>query len=298
MAALAQVSKTALACVAAAALFLAGCGNKNQLNLGTSAASQNKPELRSIDEGGMLRMGQRLEEAGDYANALQFYNDAAQRDPDNPEPWLGMGRVFAAGGAPAQALQAFGAAYDIAPNNPEAARRYARALLGQERAADALTVLANYLAGNPADAEFFNLLGIASDLTLQPAAAEKAYRDGLALTSEGAPWFDALSGNLALSLAATDRVSEALVILNPKIGDMRLGTQGITPAQSQYRQNLALVYALSGNPESAMEVARSALKPEDAERNRSFYQALPALRGYDRVRAVFLGKLPAPAPAH
>lgn len=280
-----------LAGVAAAALLLAAC-SKDKLNIGSAGAPQSQPELRDIDGGGLLRMAQRLEAAGDYANALQFYNEAAEKNPANPEAWLGMGRIFAAGGAPAQAVQAFGAAFDIDPGNSETARRYARGLLAQERAADALAALTRHLAKNKPDAELLNLLGIAEDLMLEPAAAEKAYRDGLALTGPGEQWFDALTGNLALSLAANQRISEAILILNPHVGDMRLGAGGITEAQSQYRQNLALVYALSGNTASAMEVAKSALPGAEAERNRAFYSALPTLTGFDRVRAVFLGKLP------
>jgi len=282
----------AIVWAAAAGLALSAC-NKNDLNLASAGAVQSDPALRDIDEGGLLRMAERLEASGDYANALQFYSDAAERNPANPEPWLGMGRIFAAGGAPAQATQAFGAAFDLDPNNADSARRYARGLLAEERAAEALSALNRHLEKNPPDAELLNLLGIADDLALHPEAAEKAYREGLALTRPDGPWFDSLTGNLALSLAAANRISEAILILNPRVGDMRQGSSGVTPAQSQHRQNLALVYALSGNAESALEVAKSALPSAEAERNRDFYARLPALTGYDRVRAVFLGKLPA-----
>ncbi|HXV74448.1 MAG TPA: tetratricopeptide repeat protein [Sphingomonadales bacterium] len=264
------------------------------LSLPVMAAEKGEQGLRTFDEAGLLRMGQRLEAAGDYANALQFYGEAAERNPKNPEPWLGMGRIFAAGGAPLQATQAFGEAFSRDPGNGLAARQYARGLLAQEKAADALAALTQHLKKNGADAELFNLLGIANDLTLDSAAAEKAYREGLAKTQPGGPWFDALNGNLALSLAAAGRVSEAILLLNPNVGDLRARQQNMTPAQSQYRQNLALVYALSGNPESAFEVAKSALGETEAGRNREFYARLPSLTDYDRVRAVFLGKLPAP----
>ncbi|HXV73899.1 MAG TPA: hypothetical protein VD713_04140, partial [Sphingomonadales bacterium] len=115
---------------------------------------------------------------------------------------------------------------------------------------------------------------------------------GLAMAQPGSTINTTLLGNLALSLGLTGETSEAVLLLNPFIGDMSRGRAGLTQAQSSLRQNLALVYALSGNINSAVEVAKSALSAEDAEYNRTFYQAIAALKGRARAKAVFMGKLP------
>ena len=96
-----------------------------------------------------------------------------------------------------------------------------------------------------------------------------------------------LVNNLALSLAISDQYSAAVLLLNPYVGDMRQGLINMTPHQSRYRQNLAIVYAISGQVEAAVDVAKSALSEADAEFNRNFYETIPTLSGHQRTRAVW-----------
>ncbi len=156
----------------------------------------------------------------------------------------------------------------------------------------ALAALNRYLQDNPPTPELLNYKGIAHDLASDFDAAELAYRQGLAMTQPGERWHGTILGNLALSLGLEGNTSEAILLLNPFIGDMRMARENLSPYQSGLRQNLALVYALAGNPESAVEVAKSALSEEQAEYNRTFYMAISALTGIERVKAVLLGELP------
>lgn len=261
-------------------------------SLSCVAADKQKKELRDFDDMALLRMGQRLETAGDYVSALQFYKEAAERMPNTAEPWLGMGHVYSKGGAPLLATQAFGEAFSRDPNNGQAASNYARGLLSQEKIADALSILKQYMRSNEGDAELYNLIGIANDLSLDANAAESAYREGLKRTKPNSSWFDVLTSNLALSLAVNDRVSEAGALLEPLSGELRASKKELTAAQLQHRQNLALIYALSGKPALALELIKVTLSEAELEKNKIFYARLPSLSGYDRARAIFLGKLP------
>lgn len=257
-----------------------------------AAAGKGKEELRDFDDTALLRMGERLEMAGDYVSALQFYKEATERMPTSPEPWLGMGQVYSKGGAALLATQAFGEAYARDPNNGQAAIQYAKGLLSQEKVADALSVLTQHMKKNEGDAEMYNLIGIAYDLNLNAKAAEDAYLEGLKKTKLNSSWSDALTSNLALSLAVNDRVSEAVELLEPISGELRASQKELTTSQLQHRQNLALIYALSGRPALALELIKITLGDAEIEKNRAFYAFLPSLTGYERARAVFLGKLP------
>lgn len=280
------------------ALAASGCGRDEGLNIeGAGNLPTSVSDMKEMNAEGVLRMAKRLEAGGDYANALRFYQDAISRDSTLAEAHAGAARMFTIAGATREATEHYGRAFELNPGDAGVAARYARGLLAQERAGEARAALTRHMAGNPGTPEIKNLLGLASDLLLEHAAAQTAYREGLAMLQPGDDWGPILTGNLALSLAIGGDYSEAILLLNPRVGDLERGLQGLTKTQSQHRQNLALVYALSGNPEAAFEIARTALPEEQADFNRRFYEAVAELEGYDRVRAVLLGELPEPAAA-
>lgn len=276
-----------------AALMVAGCGKRSHLNIPeTGPLNTDMNEVQSLDAAGFVRMAGRLEQIGDYVGAGQFYLDAENLQPGLIAVKLGLARVYEALGDTAQATYYFNLALGLDPENLEAVRGSARNLLRAELPVDAQLVVETYLSDNPASPGLLNFLGVARDLQGNHAGAQAVYRDGLALTSPGGDSFTILMNNLALSLALGNSFSEAVLLLNPYIGDMRLGLDGMNAAQSSFRQNLALVYALSGKPESAYEVAKSALPEDQAAFNRTFYEIIPTLSASDRTRAVFLGVLP------
>jgi len=273
-----------------ALLFISACSNKAKLNVPENASQH--PVSTDLTPEGLVRMGQRMEAAGDYNGAGGFYADALGKDRKLIQAHLGLGRVLEAMGQDSLAIVSYGNAFDLDQNNQEALRGYVRGLLANDGENLALDALNKHLQTNQPTPELLNFKGISLDLFGDFGAAENAFRQGLNLTQPGDVWNGRLLGNLALSLGLAGDTSEAILILNPYIGDMRMGREGLTPYQSQLRQNLALIYALSGNPDSAVEVAKSALSEQDAEYNRGFYQAVATLAGRDRVRAVLLGKLP------
>ena len=272
-------------------VLLSACNKQPKLNLERSGQLP-APETKELDAEGLVRMAQRMETSGDLTNAMNFYADALIRDGSLVDAHLGMARVMTALGDPAQALTYYGHAARLSPNDAGIARHYALALIGEDRADEAATVIDGYLAGNTGTGDLYNILGVARDLQSQHDTAQAAYREGLALVTVPDRQHVNLLNNLALSLAISDKYSEAVLLLNPYIGDMRLGPDAMTEHQSLYRQNLALVYAISGQTESAVDVAKSALSEQQAEFNRRFYETIPTLSGSERTRAVFLRELP------
>ena len=282
-----------IAIVMLGALAVSGCGRGNKLNIGpVGPLDSNMDEVKEMNSGGLVRMAQSLEQSGDYGSAAQFYRDALNRDPNILEAHLGMAGLYERAGDMGRAAAYYQNVLVLDPGHLPAVLGAARNLINQQRALDARAVIEGYLAENQPTAALLNQLGVAMDLSVNHAGAGTAYREGLAMVAPGDNWHVILLNNLALSLSLGEHFSEAILLLNPHIGDMRLGTQGISKAQSSFRQNLALVYALSGKPESAYEVARSALGEDLATHNRSFYTAIPNLNDYERARAVFLGVLP------
>jgi len=275
------------------ALALSGCGRGNKLDIGPQGPlNSNMDEVKEMNAEGLVRMAQTLEQSGDYASAAQFYLDALNRNPNTLDAHLGLAGLFEKAGDVSRAASYYQNVLALDGNHYQAAIGAARNLINMGRAIDASNLIGKFLTINPPTASLLNQLGVARDLGADHPGAQAAYRNGLGLVAAGDDLHGILLSNLALSLSLGGDYSQAILLLNPHIGDMRMGADGISRAQSSFRQNLALVYALSGKPESAVEVAASALGPETAEYNRAFYEAIPTLNSYEQARAVFLGILP------
>lgn len=269
---------------------LVACGNKSTLNIPETPPADALQQEMTPE--GLIRMGQRLEDAGDWNTSGTLYADALELDNTLVEAHLGLGRVLSQIGENNLAAISYGNAFDLDHDNYPALKGYVQGLLANGGQSLVLVVIDQYLAGNPPSAELLNYKGLAHDLDGDFGAAEVALREGLLLTRQGQRLHSTLLGNLALSLGLAGKTSAAMMLLNPYVGDMRSGLERLSSFQSSIRQNLALVYALAGNPESAVEVAKSALSAEEAEFNRTFYVAIGKLSGDARVKAVFLGELP------
>ena len=273
-------------------LAISGC-SKNKLNIGPEGPlNTNMNDVREIDAEGLVRMAETLDRSGDFKTSGQLYLKALARDPNYLEAHLGLAKLLENNGNYNEAATYYQNVLVLDPNNLAGVIGAAGSLISQERAIDARQVIERYLTVNPPTATLMNYLGVAKDLGADQPGAQTAYRQGLALVNPGNDLHVLLLNNLALSLSLGGSYSEAIMLLNPHLGDMRLGAEGISSAQSSFRQNLALVYALSGNLESAVDVATSALGRELGNYNRGFYQAIPNLNDYEQARAVFLGVLP------
>ena len=115
---------------------------------------------------GLMNYGNTLMAKGDYTRALDYFHRAQALAPFYPVLLVNLGVVEGATGQVLEAEQHFKEALRLAPSNPDCYTYYARWLLTQSRANDALPLLRKAVELGPADIS-------ARDL-LTKAEAEKA----------------------------------------------------------------------------------------------------------------------------
>lgn len=128
----------------------------------------------------MMRIGQSAEAAGDTLTAINIYDRARQKDPNDPEPLNAMGRVLLTTGQ----VQRAAAVYEELRNRH---RGFIPAYVG---------------------------LGVAYDLQGRHHQAQQVYNDGLAQAPDNA----ALRNNMALSLALAGDSQAAVMVLSEIAG--------------------------------------------------------------------------------
>jgi Flp pilus assembly protein TadD len=213
----------------------------------------------------LMRAGEASRKRGDYSAAAAFYRRAQNADPKAIEPLIGMGESLAAGGAGREAAQAFRKALAIEETNGRALRGLGNALIAQDQADLAIDEFEKAIAANPRDYRAYSGLGVAYDSLAEHSKAQEYYYAGL----EIAPDDTVLRNNLGLSLAFAGHYKGAIEILRPLA--LRPG------ATARDRQNLALVYGLSGDDERAKKFARLDMDSREVERNMSYYAALRSI---------------------
>jgi Flp pilus assembly protein TadD len=202
-----------------------------------------------------LAMADRLKAEGNVTSAVSMYQQAHYANPNDIRPLLGLGDSLLAISANADAAQAFSSALAIDPNNLEALRGlgHARILMGQPQFAVTQYQTAVRIA--PKDIRSLNGLGVAQDMVGDHAAAQATYKQVLALD----PNNQSAKNNLALSLALTGDNAGAIEILE----DLSKSAGSTTVN----RQNLALVYGVSGQLDQARQVSSADLPPDAVDRN-------------------------------
>jgi len=203
-------------------------------------AVEAQPTLPSL-----TRLGDDMRHGGDSAGALDLYRAADARDPRDAEALARTGDAFLEVGEPGRAETAFRAALAVR-DVPGAGRGLAVALLQQGRAVEALPLL-QPLATDGAPAGVWRATGTALDLLGRQSEAQVAYRKGLI----AAPADSGLHGNLALSLAISGQLTEALSEANA----------AVTAPNADPRQtaNQVLLLAYAGQTEAARTRGRAML---------------------------------------
>jgi Flp pilus assembly protein TadD len=230
-------------------LVVGGCAG----GMGTHGA-QKAPEANASHMDA-LSLADRLKAEGNFSSAASMYQQAAQANPGDVRPLVGMGDSFLAIGSNADAAQAYSAALALQPNNLEALRGlgHVRILLGQPQFA--VTQYQTALKIAPNDIRILNGLGVAQDMVGDHAAAQKSYHRVLTLD----PGNQSAKNNLALSMALAGDDAGAIKILED--------VSKSSTATAVNRQNLALLYGVSGQMAQAEQVSRADLPPDVVNRN-------------------------------
>jgi Flp pilus assembly protein TadD len=121
----------------------------------------------------------------------------------------------------------------------------------------------------------YNGAGIALDLLGRHGEAQNRYVTGMEHAPESVP----LRNNLGLSLALAGDLEEAVSWLEA-VADR-------DDANARTRQNLALVYGLSGNEDGARRAGLEDLSAAEVENNLAFYARLRQMPPEQRTKAIF-----------
>ena len=252
-----------------------------------AAALYHAARLRSPKEAQLaLYEGLALTQSGKMDEAVVALKEAVRLDPKNPGAFLQLGVALEGGGKHAEAASAFQSAADLSPKDPRAAL-YAgtlnqnlgnnavaipylmRALaLGTDNPFAAHMSLGNAYAASGKDAEALAEFQSASDAkpddfgaaanlgTLSQKAgkkpqAESAYRRALAAPALEPRVAAPVQSNLALMLAAEDKLEEAAALIT-------LATRG-DPSSAPLQQNLGIILERQSKTDLAIAAYQKAL---------------------------------------
>jgi Flp pilus assembly protein TadD len=241
----------------------------------TGCSVPSEPE--GINEQGMARVAQRLQERGDDEGAAGFYLRALKQKPDDLMSLRNLGKIFEAHGDSASAEAYYAKALKQAPDDRELQQAEGRTLIRLGRMAEARDVYWSILQSDTTDVKALNGLGITLDYLGQHEEAQKSYHSAL----DREPNNLVALNNLAHSYVLVGRYQDAITLLEPHAKD-----RSATPA---LRQNLAEAYGLAGMYADSERMARVDLKPDEVKRNLAYYRAKRAKLAPDPKLVAVLG---------
>ena len=256
------------------AISLAGCQDAPSLHLDPLATNGRNGDAPDIGYAAVMHIAAASRAAGDYGNAVNVYRHAATLDTRNPEPLAALGDTLLEMGKPDEAILNYNAARKLNARYQAALRGLAKAYLKTGRPELAGSPLAIAYTDEPNDPKLLMLIGVADDFIGEHGYAQARYQQGLKI----APADQALTLDLALSLALTERYDQAIALLRP--------TSSAPGATTQERQTLALIYGLKGDQTQARAVSRLDLDAASVDHNLAFYDTLRRLSPDARSRAI------------
>lgn len=261
-------------CAALSLTGLGGCENTPSLQLDPLATNGRTGDAPKVGYDGVMRIAAAARAGGDLANAVNLYRHAADMQTDNPEPLIALGDTLLEMGNINEAIPTYNAALKLNPHAPGALRGLAKAYLKTGRPDLSGSPLTVAYQDTPNDPRLLLLIGVADDFIGQHGDAQARYMAGLRL----APGDRALTLDLALSLALSEKYEQAIALLRPL---------ALSPAATpQERQTLALIYGLKGDQRAARELAQRDLDAASVDHNLAFYETLRRLSPDARSRAI------------
>ena len=159
------------------------------------------------------------------------------------------------------------------PRDPEVAVEYAKALSATGRFDQALTVVERAIDPTAPNWNALLVKGAILDQKGQNAEARKVYQTALKV----APEQPSIYANLGLSYAMTNDLDAAEKHLRHAVS--------LRGANSQVRQNLALIVGLQGRFDEAQRLFAAELPPQKVEANMAYIRALLTQQNrWDRIK--------------
>jgi Flp pilus assembly protein TadD len=242
----------------AGALLLGSCSNDPGEKETTDALK--KPEvMRSLMDAAATAQAQ-----NDPATASNYYRSVYTRDAKRVDAAVGLMQSLRAIGGLDEAREVAKKALIAAPEDPALLAEVGKVDLVTGQLQDAVDLLQRASNMNALDWKSRSALGLAYDRLGDFAHADEAYEAALKISPEN----PAVLNNYGLSRAMARDVPGARDLLERAV---KAGGADI-----RMRQNLAIIYALSGDMARAEAIARRDLPPSLASQTVDFYHELAA----------------------
>jgi len=235
--------------------LLAGCGTDP--NAGKSDVLDRPEVTRSL-----LDAAAASEAQNDFGTAAGYYRNVYMRDPNNVRAAVGLMQSLRAMGALEPAREVAEKAIAAKPNDPAIVGEVGKIRLADGQLDDAVTLLKRASDLDPKDWKARSALGVAYDRLGDSKKADEAYQAALKVSPEN----PAILNNQALSHAMADDLPGAREILQRAVAS--------PAADIRVRQNLALIYALSGDMAKAEALTLRDLSPDAARERLAYYREL------------------------
>lgn len=240
-------------------------------------SSYARNTLAAENPAGLIRIAEGFERSGDFAGARELYAQALAVMPGLLKARLGLARANSKLG---QSDRAIADLTLLLAEDPE--NRTAKVTLAQIHANDgryeaALAQLNTIDQLTPSDRV---LRGKLRHLT---GASQEGHADILGALDE-APDQTAFMTDAGLSFALVEDYAGSIALLRRSLDRPTFG--------SRAEQGLALVYALSGQRQLALRLARDILPPEEIQRLEPYFRYLPRFTKQEQAAALFFDRIP------
>ena len=208
-----------------------------------AAAQPVAPAPQPVD----LGRAKFAELGGDYAGAVQLYQNALQIQPGNRDIQLALAECYRRLGAYDQAFAIYASLLKADPNFLPAKEGGAITLISKGDYDTPVGLLDEVLRVDPTRASALNSMGILFTTRNLQKEAQQYFREALKY-AQSSP---SVLTNIALSRALEGQYKDALSILSSASASTIIGSYDRKRAD----MNTALVYAASGHPEDALAVS-------------------------------------------
>lgn len=212
--------------------------------------------------------------ANDYEKAASYYDRLYERDPEDKKALLGYARNLRYLGLSKESIKAIQAVLNKFNNDSDLKIELAKSQLSASLINDAHVTLKEVAQIKPERWEVHSTLGIIHDRFENYHDAQKAYNRALELSPNNVD----VKNNYALSLAQNGEIYKAIDILEDVI-------KRDSPSV-QTRQNLAMLYGLSGQLKKARRIAQRDLPANLVEENIITFKELQASNVQDAEKSV------------
>ena len=252
------------------ALTLSACGQMGQqwIDPDKTFAMFDQPQVKGINDT-QEQMAKEAAAAGDYARAGQFYQQLVASQKGTPEQVLrykmGLADAMRRTGQNETALAMFQELHDQNPMNVEIAEGRGLTLMASGKSVDAGRAFSEVMEKDPKRWRTLNALGILFVTKNMIPEAMAYYGEALTYSPDNA----AILNNVGLSQAVDRNFPRAIEALQQ--------ASRVSKSPSQRKQidlNLAMVNGVSGDLETAREVAGKYLEGPALDNNLGLYAHL------------------------